>query len=53
MSEYADWIVKTIGAETVSKIIENAEPKFKCPNCYYLLGDNQTPCPKCGTPLRW
>jgi len=53
--DFLAFIILLIGAAAVVKIIDEATNKtrYECPNCRMIIWRGTSPCPRCGTPLRW
>jgi predicted RNA-binding Zn-ribbon protein involved in translation (DUF1610 family) len=53
--DFLVFIILLLGAAVVIKIIDDATNKtrYECPNCRAILSKGMSPCPKCGTPIRW
>ncbi|MCJ7631972.1 rubrerythrin-like domain-containing protein [Candidatus Bathyarchaeota archaeon] len=53
--DFLAFIILLLGAAVVIKIIDDAtkSTRYECPNCGTILSKGTSPCPKCGTPLRW
>jgi rRNA maturation endonuclease Nob1 len=53
--DFLAFILLMLGAAVVIKIIDDATKatRYECPNCRTVVNKGTSPCPKCGTPLRW